>query len=175
MLLVDAVSRIGADLPVQDILNALGETIEVSRDSTPYTWAGVCSKLLIAGIPATVVDDLITNIVAFPGGKSLNASLNSGGVDFTLASVQAGIDAIGDAMGPDGLLLAAVLKSIGIQYTTRWASFGLSGLPTEQEVIDAISAVEVRNWANTAINEIITPMVTAGNTKAEIITAIQNS
>ena len=175
MQLADAVNQLGVDLPIQDILTALNSNVEVSRDSTPYTWAGVCTKLLAAGLGPTDVDAFITNIVNFPGGKSLDVSLNSGGVDFSLPGIQGGLDAIGSALGPDGASLVYALKSIGIQYKPQWEAFGLERIPTEQEIIDATAHIQVRDWSNTIINEIIHPMVTAGNTKAEIITAIQNS
>lgn len=173
--LKSAVQAIGPQKTAAQIVTELGELDVKSTDSTPYTWSGVSDKLIRAGIPVSAIDTLIASLPQVEGGVTLNASLTSGGADFSLPSIQAGLDAVGVSFGPDSAPLIAALKAIGVTYDSRWKILDLGELPTVEQVQTVLDQLEVESWAATVINNIIQPMIDAGNTKAEIITAVQNS
>ncbi len=66
----------------QQVLDALSATVDGPADSTPYTWSGLCQKLLLAGVSAGTVLNAVTIIQSLPnGGATLDRCLTSGGFD----------------------------------------------------------------------------------------------
>ena len=72
-----------SELSNQQIVDALSEKVEISRDSTPYTWSGITEKLVMHGVPPTELVQLMSGIDQLPGGSVLDKCLSSGGFDFS--------------------------------------------------------------------------------------------
>lgn len=151
-----------------EIRTALQQTVEISRNAVPYTWAGVNAAMLSAGIDPQVIDAVVTGLPQMAGGAGLNASLSSGGVDFTLQTIR---DAVAASSLPDGV--KTVLLAIGVQHGPKWQQLGLESLPTEQAIQDALDAIANRQAKAALMNEIIAPLVAdESKTVADIKTAV---
>lgn len=151
-----------------EIRAELQQTGEISRDATPHTWAGVNAALLTAGIDPAVIDAVVSGIPQITGGVGLNASLSSGGVDFTLTPIRAAIEASQLASE-----VKAVLLGIGITTGPKWQQLGLESLPAQQEIQDALDAIANQQAKANLMNEVIGPLVNDPNkTVADIKTAV---
>lgn len=152
MTIINAI--LGIPGTAAEVRTALQQTVEISRDSTPRTWAGVNAALLTAGIDPAVIDAVVSGIPQITGGVGLNASLNSGGVDFTLTPIRAAIEA--SQLTSE---VKAVLLGIGITTGPKWQQVGLESLPTEQEIQDALDAISNQQAKAHLMNEVIGPLV----------------
>jgi hypothetical protein len=130
MTLRTAIQAIGIDKTAEELLAALVAVTDTTVNSDPQTWTGLSEKLLTFGVPPEALDDFVVQLPEIPGGKMMAKALDSGGVDFSLPAVRAGIEANAEKLGP----LADVLLSIGIQKTYRFQQFGLAAMPTPDEI-----------------------------------------
>lgn len=138
MSLRSAINAIGSNKTPEEIVSALGVVTAEVVNSDPQTWTGLSEKLLAFGVDPGTLDDFVTQLPLIPGGKVMEKALDSGGVDFSLPAVRAGIEANADKLGP----LAGVLLSIGIQQAYRFQEFGLTALPTVDEVDEELKRME---------------------------------
>jgi len=125
-----------------EIVKAFGETVEVSRDATAYTWSGVNDRLVNMGVdPLTVVGWNVA-VDALPGGSMLSLMLSSGGVDFTGPFIRQQLTAVKQVASPEVAEVLYALLSIGITMGPLWRKAGLSSLPTEAEVESALAEID---------------------------------
>lgn len=160
-----AIERFGLTGTAAEIVTAFGVGVEVGRDSTPFTWSGVNAALLVAGIPSDAINAFNTQIQT--QSPSMDKSLSSGGVDFTIEAVRTAIASGGI---PDAIV--AVLLNIGIQNAPRWKAAGLESLPTEAEVTVALTQVSNQQAVAAFMNETLNPLLATEPTPAQIKSAV---
>jgi hypothetical protein len=177
MPLIDAVQAAGNRTDAET-LTWLAESVEIRRDATPYKWGGLA--LILGDQTYGGVIELVESLIATGGevgsaAKGFDRSLTSSGVDFTLSlvrdrllTVRAGLVGPYEPYQP----LIDALLAIGITYGPRYTRYGLGSLPSEADVAAARATITNQSAVVTLMNEVINPMVAAGNTVAEIKAAV---
>jgi hypothetical protein len=180
MGLLSAVQTAGTSRTSAEVLQWLGESVEVSRDRTAYTWAGLSDRL---GLTITAGVRQLVNVLKQQGGEEqmlaaelFDDSLKSGGVNFASPTVQAaleqiraGLDQAGQAQG---VALVRALLSLGITYAPRYTLYGLRELPRLEEIEAAQRQAAQKARLVAWQNEILNPLLAAGGTVEEVLDAI---
>jgi len=156
MQLNDVISILGPTNTNEDLLVILTSTVTLASDHTLYTWSYVSNALLRAGLTPQQVDDFINGLSSVPGGTAISKSLDSGGVDFALDSIQLSLTSIqpivASVFGDAGNIILNVLKSIGIPTAPKWQTMGLSNEPSLDDIAAAKTQLDVIAWASGLYN-----------------------
>lgn len=175
MRLHDVISELDDTKPSAELLALLRETVEMARDSTPYTWSGVNNRLAAMGVSLEVITTWGSAVASLPGGDMMERMLSSGGIDFSLDLIQAALSAAKEgANGPTTQLLT-LLQAIGVQTGPRWQKFGLPAEPTLQQIDDAKQVIENTRWVTHVVNEILNPGLSEGKTIDELKALVAGS
>lgn len=109
-----------------DALTALAADV-AKTDSTAYTWSGLGLKLTANGMAPTDVATIDSWIEALPGGSMLGRMLDSGGVDFTLATIRGQLSAVRAGLDSAGQAKIDALLAVGQWTVPYWQD---QGIPT---------------------------------------------
>lgn len=156
-----------------ECVTAFGKTVEVSRDETAYNWKGLGNKLREKGLNNVQLGTWNTAIEGLPGCDIFREMLRSDGIDFTDETVR---DLIAFALDSNEdetaeAALSACLD-IGVHMGPLWEKYGLSELPTEEQVAAARQLNQNQQDAAALINECINPLVGQGASLADIKSAV---
>lgn len=153
-----------------EIAAAFLADVEIKSSSSQWTYKGLAIKF---GRDAVgLIDETLKSI---PGLDWVRLSLAStDGLDFAAEETQAGLKALRDG-GAFSKEVAAGLLALGVESKPLWQKHGLDSTPTKEQCTDALTRIATQQkWAQVS-NEIVPPMLTAGNTWAEIVAALQET
>lgn len=166
--LLDVIRLIGTEKTSTEILGILDTTVVKSTDSLPRNYSDVVN---LFGLEAA------EGILQVLKGAGLDgaASIYTGrGIDLSLEVTQNQLTSIGTTH-PEFSEICESLKNLGISRWKNYEKYGLTALPTEQDVSDALSYIGVLDWANGMWAGIVQPMLSQKKTISEIKEAIGNS
>ncbi len=161
------------DLTEAECVTALAEVVEVSRDSTSYTWSSLNLKLLEDGVDLATVSTWDQGVGSMTGGSMLKEMLGATGIDFTLEPVRMmlkGAIAASDKKAVIALLNA--LLNVGIKTGPRWKKYDIQTEPTEADIKAARVKRQNEKDASGLLNECIQPMISESASIADIKTAV---
>lgn len=143
------------------------ESVELSRDSTSYTWSGVNEKLVEAGVDLQIVAAWNTVLDSISGGSMLGEMLRSGGCDFTRPTLRGQLAAVlaTDPGEPVATVLQALLD-IGIQYGTRWAYHSVAPEPTVEQIQAAMDLNRRTDWLDYRVAAVRSQLASLGSVDA---------
>lgn len=150
-------------------LNAL--TVR-KTDSTGWTWSGLGDRFPVENVIA--IRSKLSEM-GEAGQLFKDLLISTPGVNFALDKTQTQLEAMRPAIGD----MVDVLKAIGVWHISPWKDAGNVADATIEEVVeiraqivsDAAKAVVESKWV-TVQNEIVNPMLSAGNSWNEIKAAI---
>lgn len=148
----------------QQALDRLLEVTVLSTDSTAYTWSGTNERLGQLGLPLEVLAGWDSVLIGLPGGSMMDRMLSSGGVNYTLPDIRAGLQAVLDANpGESVAAVITALMEIGVRHGPRWQSYG--GVISAEPTLDSIAAARatiaseaLRDWWDVTANAVRTEM-----------------
>jgi hypothetical protein len=146
-----------------EIVAALDAEVVLSRDSQRWTYAGLARRF-----GPTIVGQVDEGLKATPGMDWVRLALAAGGLDFSDAVTQAGLDSL-KGVFPDEMI--AGLKAVGVVTGKRYTQAGFDALPTEEQVAAAQSQIAVAKWVAAVQNEVIGPMAAGGESSIADIKA----
>lgn len=146
-----------------EIVAALDADVVLSRDSQRWTYAGLARRF-----GPQVVGQVDEGLKQIPGMDWVRLALAAGGLDFSDATTQAGLDSLAGVFPAE---LIAGLKAVGIARGKRYVAAGFDTLPTEEQVVVAQSQIAVVQWAAAVQNEVIAPMAAGGESSIADIKA----
>lgn len=100
----------------RDRMNTVSEEI---RNSTAYSWSGLCDRLERDGLLPAQIIAFASMLPTIPGGDVLDKMLqSSGGADLSRASIQTALSAV-ETDEQSAPIIAAV-KAVGVRDVTPW-------------------------------------------------------
>lgn len=153
------IQSLGLSGTAAEIRTALNADVELSRNSTPQSLAGVADRLAAQGLDVSILIGLRNHIRTLPvGGDTMEGLLltgggTAGGVDFTLPTVRGQIayNQGHPATTAEQQAILAGLLLIGITPGKQWQKSGLESLPSEAEITAALAQLAFAEWAESAI------------------------
>lgn len=123
----------------QQALDRLLEVTVLATDPTAYTWSGTNERLGQMGLPLEVLAGWDSVLIGLPGGAMMDRMLSSGGVNYTLPNVRAGLQAVLDANpGESVAAVITALMEIGVRHGPRWQAY--DGAITAEPTLESIAA-----------------------------------
>lgn len=154
----------------EEVHDLFGETVELVRDSTAYTWSGVNEQLAGLGVDVMVLAVWDQALPSIPGGPMLANMLNSGGVDFTGPLIRAQLQSVAAGADPSIQAVLAALLEIGIRHGEWWRLW-FDSIPTVEEIQSALVANQKESeWK--AISNLVANLGAAGGGADEIKAAV---
>lgn len=153
---------------VESVVMALSATVVTHLDSTPKNYAA-----MVRAFGLTMAEAILKALKA--AGLDGAAALYTGnGIDLSLDVTQQQLDALAVAV-PQLADVCAALKAAGKRTAPQWQASGLSKMPTEDEIKEAMAELSVEQWASSLWVGVIQPAVAERKTIEEIKLLIAES
>lgn len=147
---------------VESVVMALSATVVTHLDSTPKNYAA-----MVRVIGPTKAEGILKSLKS--AGLDGAAALYTGtGLD------QQQLEALAVAV-PQLADVCAALKAAGKRTAPQWQASGLSKMPTEAEIKEAMAELSVEQWASSLWVGVIQPAVAERKTIEEIKSLIAES
>lgn len=142
---------VASDMDAAAIVAELGTEVDLTPNTTAYTWSGVYEQLALAGVsfPLSGLED---KLLALPEGDVLVNSIRTGGFNFARTDFQAKCEALLPALSGESKQILEALKAIGQPVGPLWQKLGLESLPTTDQIASVITQHQAEQAAIDSAN-----------------------